>query len=226
MKTCVCVSEVVGGAQVEGCYRYSSLALLIPRLHEEQYLFHYTSDIFWFDHTDRMFFFSFPERHFVPLFFFPSPRHVSGRCGKSLSLRASIPDTCKHNHLWWTMCLENSRWEQTKALSHTGSLYLFLHNYPAAEDSYLACLLSQPVSEHMPLISRKLHIAFYWHLYECYLEPLHAQYLEGLKKAKWLSKKLKYSAFSGCMDRNMWIQFLCNILSIEMPPFGQFLKES
>jgi len=42
-----------------------------------------------------------------------------------------------------------------------GSRYLFLHYYPAAEDSYLACLLSQPVSEHMPLISRKLHIAFY-----------------------------------------------------------------
>lgn len=86
----------------------------------------------------------FPGRHMFLYFSFPSLLYMSGQCGKSLSLRASCPDVCKHNSLWWTMCLENSRGEQTKALFHARlSLSPSLSALLTCRWGFIPCLFAQ-----------------------------------------------------------------------------------
>lgn len=138
----VCACEVEGGAQVKGCCRWSSLALLIPRLLEEQYPFHYTSDLFWFDHTGCVFLGDTCSSIFLS--------HLSCICQGSVESHFPLehlvpsPDACKHNSPWWTMCLENSRGEQTKALFHARlSLSPSLSALLTCRWGFIPCLFAQ-----------------------------------------------------------------------------------
>lgn len=123
-------------------------------------------------------------------FSFPSLLYMSGRCGKSLSLRASCPDACKHNSLWWTMCLENSRREQTKALFHSRlSLTLSLSALLTCCWGFIPCLFAQSAcggayATDFQEIAHCLLLTAVWILFRA------ASFLTiGVKIARWLCPK-------------------------------------